>query len=212
MTQVTPRTIHAFWGGPPMPAYLAAHLQAWRDLHPGWGVTLWTPDTIPPLRHQKFYDQVERYSPKSNPWQYKANLIRYELLHDQGGWWVDMDMEPRVPLDALCGNRLVAAWERQDVWINNALIGAPAGHPALAEILDGIPASIRSQPRRRSTWQTGPRYVTPILRDREDVLVLDQAAVYPYSWDEPHRADEPFPDAIAVHHWHNRFGAAREAR
>lgn len=203
---MTPETIHLFWGGPPMPAYLADHLQAQRDLHPGWDVLLWTPETLPPLRHQRFYDNPEKYSPKSNVWQYRANLVRYELLHDRGGFWVDLDMEPRVPLDHLRSGLLVAAWERQDVWINNALIGAPPGHPALAEILDGIPASIRSQPKKRSTWQTGVRYITPILRDRDDVHLLDQAQVYPYGWDEPHRADDPHDGALMVHRWHHRHG------
>ena len=198
-----PRQLHAFWGGPPMPDHLARNLDAWRDMHPGWDLTLWTPDAVPELRHQRYYDHPERYSPKSNVWQYRTNILRYELLHDLGGWWIDCDLEPRRPIDELRRHRLVAAWELQCRHINNALIGAEPGHPALKTIIDGIPASIKRQPRRRSTWQTGGHYITPILRDRVDVTILDQRLVYPYAWNELHRAGEPFPDAYAVHHWHN---------
>jgi inositol phosphorylceramide mannosyltransferase catalytic subunit len=188
-----------------MPPHLTGYLARWRELHPGWEFTLWSDDTLPVLRHQRFVDDPARWSPKSNPGQYKANLVRYELLYDLGGVWVDCDLEPLRPIDRLIdGATCFAAWETQDVWVNNAFIGCTTGHPAMGEIVDGIPESIVSKSRKRSTWQTGPRYVTPILAERLDVTVFDQRLIYPYRWDQLDRADGEFPGAYAVHHWSNR--------
>src|SRR5690606_28737488 len=83
--RVIPRVFHAFWGGPPMPAHLAAYLRRWQELHPYWEFRLWTPDNLPRLRNQDLFDAPEIYSPKSNPWQWRSDLARYELLYDMGG-------------------------------------------------------------------------------------------------------------------------------
>jgi mannosyltransferase OCH1-like enzyme len=203
----TPAHLHVFWDGPPLPDEYKRHLWLWTEMHPSWGFTLWDDqayqrefsdtDTI------DFYRQPGHWSPRSNVWQWRTNIARYEILHRLGGVWVDVDMEPRKPITHLLGGSLVAAWERQDVWINNALMVAPPGHDALAAILAGLPSSVRAGRHRRSNWVTGARYITPILRRRQDVTVLDQALVYPYNFRELHRAGEPFPDALMVHHWAN---------
>ncbi|MCX7273009.1 MAG: hypothetical protein NTV19_07425, partial [Burkholderiales bacterium] len=34
-----------------------------------------------------------------------------------------------------------------------------------------------------------------------DVRLVAGRLFYPYGWDEPHRAGESFPNALAVHRW-----------
>jgi mannosyltransferase OCH1-like enzyme len=187
-----------------MPDYLARCLTTWRIFHPDWEFTLWTPEKLPELRHQVYFDDPRRWSPQSHPGQYRANLARYELLYDLGGVWVDCDLQCLRPIHTLlAGVTCFAAWEKQNRWINNAFIGCTPGHPAMAAVLDGIPASIESQPGKRSNWQTGARYITPILETRRDVRIFDQPLIYPYSYRELERGGEEFPNAYAVHHWAN---------
>src|SRR5699024_12571509 len=39
---VIPRILHAWWGGPELPAEGRAHLAAWQEMHPEWELKLWT--------------------------------------------------------------------------------------------------------------------------------------------------------------------------
>ena len=32
-------------------------------------------------------------------------------------------------------------------------------------------------------------------------MIFGAERFYPYTWEEPERAGEPFPDSYAVHHW-----------
>jgi hypothetical protein len=201
--------IHWYWTGGPMPDWQWAIVRMWENMHPEFEVRGWTDDTIPTLRNQDLFDNPKRYSPRSNVGQYRANLLRYELLLDYGGVWVDTDLEPRRHIGPIVEQGAFAAWEEQDRYINNAFLGFPAGHPAMQKIVDGLRYSVTSQRDLRSNRQSGAVYITPILRDRKDVTILPQWQVYPYTYREMHRADEDFPDAWVVHRWANSIGKVR---
>jgi len=195
--------IHWYWTGGPMPAWQWDIVLAWQLLHPDVEVRGWTDETIPTLRNQDLFDDPRRFSPSSHFGQYRANLLRYELLLDYGGVWIDTDLEPRRHVGPLFEQGAFAAWETQGKWINNAFLGCEAGHPAMQTIVDGLRESVLSKRHLRSNHQSGARYITPLLRNRDDVTVLDQHLVYPYRYDELHRAGEDFPDAWVVHRWAN---------
>lgn len=192
-----------------MPTEWERCLGRWRELHPGWELTLWTPDTLPPLVNARFWDH-RRWSRSSRPGMWQANLVRYELLWRFGGVWVDCDLEPLRPIDGLLdGVGCFAAWETQYRWVNNAFMGAAAGHPAMQVLVDGIPGSIAANRGKRSNHCTGARFITPLLTARDDVTIFDQQMVYPYRWDQTDQvsieeAAERFPDAWTVHHWGDR--------
>ena len=187
-----------------MPAAHVRWLARWQELHPGWDFRLWTADTLPGLGPlQTFFDDPEVWSPRSNRWQHRANLARYALLWREGGVWIDTDLEPLAPIDALVEQvEAFAVWERQDQWIGNAFMGAEPGHDAIARLLADLPASITSQPDRRSNRQSGAQFLTPRWRNRVDVTVFDQDVCYPYGWNNLPAARDVV-GAWVVHHWAN---------
>lgn len=188
-----------------MPAPLAAHLDAWRRLHPSWEVRVWTPETTPALRHQELYDHPADYSPKSNPWQWRSDLARYQILHDIGGVYVDCDLEPLRPIDDLVqGCEAVIA--REDArHVNNAFMGAAPGARFLADILRGLRASVLAQPRARVNRQIGAHYLTRVVRRHPEVRVLAPPLIYPEHWSQLERLSQPAPaSAYTRHHWANK--------
>lgn len=84
-----------------------------------------------------------------------ANMFRYKLLHQLGGWWVDMDMFCLA--DALPDAGIVLARE-DEAGINNAIMRFPAGHAAL---LRGFEECARRG--EDADWgDTGPRLLTEL--------------------------------------------------
>lgn len=199
-----PRVLHQIWVGGPVPPWLAEMRQTWLELHPspGWEHILWTDDDLPPITHGALYDDPP--CPPATHGQMRADLLRYDILFRYGGVYVDLDFEAQRPIDELlAGIDCFAAWETDDVWIGNAILGSTPGHPFLAELIAGVPASVEAHRGQRPVLSTGPQYLTPIAK-RHDVRLFPASMFYPYRWDQLERGDELFPDAYAIHHWNNR--------
>jgi mannosyltransferase OCH1-like enzyme len=207
-TQI-PKVFHQIWVGPdPLPAEFEAYAQTWRDHHPGWEYRLWGEDSLPAMRNRDLYDAAEDLVPEHSVWQFRADVLRYEILWSYGGVYVDVDFECLAPLDArIEGLEAFAAWEVQDRWVNNAILGAEPAHPFVDRLITGLPASVAHHRGLRPNVSTGPQYLTGLWRrHRSELTVLPQALFYPYLYTDVGSAREhgPWPGAVAVHHWANR--------
>lgn len=210
-----PHVFHFIWVGGPMPDHLAAYVETWRDVHPDWALILWDEERLDATLDQTLdlFRTAEQVTPHVG--QFRSDVARYELLWRFGGVYVDCDFEALRPIDELLvdGPELFAAWETDDVWVNNAILAARPGAGVLVDVLDGLAANIAAHPTGRPNVQTGPQYLTPIVRRHADrVRLWPSAWFYPYLWNELGRQGEEFPDAWAVHHWDNARKRAARAR
>jgi hypothetical protein len=108
-------------------------------------------------------------------------------------------MECRRPLDGLLkGVDVFAALELPGRAACGAL-GAVPGHPVferaarLSRLTLGLGA--------HSADATGPYFISLILEQEPGVTIFGADKFYPYHWEEPERAGDPFPGAYGVHHW-----------
>jgi len=121
-------------------------------------------EPIPPLKNQALYDAAEAHAPK-NIGQFKADVLRYELLLYRGGVYVDADFECRKALDSLLvGVDCFAAWETDRHWVNNAIMGAVPGEPFFQMLVEGLPANVATMRGRSPNVMTGPQFVTQTYR------------------------------------------------
>jgi mannosyltransferase OCH1-like enzyme len=198
-----PKVFHRYWTGGPLPTEMVEYGATWADQHPDWRSQLWTDDDLPELQNQKLFNHAADWAPR-NQGQFKADVVRYELLHRYGGVWVDTDFECLKPINELLyGVGAFVAWETQDVWANNAIMGAVEGHPFLRALIERLPARVERANSSRPAVMSGPQFLTEVLKDFPGVHVFPQGHFYPYLWNELHRKGEAFPEAYAVHHWNN---------
>lgn len=205
-----PKVTHSLWTGDPMPDHLATYVATWVDVHPTWEHIMWSDDDFGWLRNQDLYDFAEAITKHSG--QFRADVARYEILGRFGGVWVDCDFEALEPIDALLEDvECFAAWETDDVWIGNAILGCVPGHPLMDDLVAGLPANVKAHRGRRPNVLSGPQYLTPKMRDRDDVTLFSSSMFYPYDYDNLDRAADDFPDAVAVHRWENTRSGKRHA-
>lgn len=188
-----------------MPAAFLEFAAGWRDLHPDWEYRLWSEGDLPLLHNQDLYDRAEELCPGFEG-QLRSDVVRYELLLEYGGVWVDTDFECLRPIDGLLEDvGCFAAWEVQDRVVNNAILGCAPGHAFMARLVANLSASALSGRSIRPSKISGPHYLTAQYRGHEaELTVFPQAWFYPYACDELDRGGESFSDAWAVHHWHNQ--------
>lgn len=207
--------IHRAWLGGDEPEWMQALAAGWQQL-PGWWVRGWGESDLPPLRNQHLFDLAPEIAP-DHVGQLRSDILRYELILEHGGVWVDTDFELVRPFDDLLeGVECFAAWEVQDRWVNNAIFGAVPGHPFVEKLVELLPASIESQPGARPARMSGPQFVTKVwARHGEGVTVFDEEQFYPYSWREAgkHEPGEEWPEHVrAVHHWANKRREGKAVR
>lgn len=198
------KCFHQFWVGPPMPEAFREFANGWQRLHPDWKYQLWDESTLPPLRNQDLYDHAAELCPGLEG-QLRSDIVRYELLYQFGGVWIDTDFECLKPIDDLLDGVRCFVARVTPKWLNNAIMGADPGHPFIGRLIDGLPASIAAHPGKAPRVVSGPQYLTKQWReDGEGVTVFAKEMFFPYLWSELSRGKERFPDAWAIHHWHNR--------
>jgi mannosyltransferase OCH1-like enzyme len=187
-----PRIIHRIWLGGERPRDESKHYEeTWRKHHPGWEIRLWTEDDLPEFG---LTDALKRGRHHAE----RADVLRYELLNQFGGVYVDIDFECLRSLEPLLAEVEVFAALQMPERVSNAMLGAVPGHPLFERA--SREAALRIGVGTIPT-ATGPRFFTELLKDFPEVTLYGPEKFFPYLWTEEHRAHEHFPEAYAVHHW-----------
>lgn len=191
-----PRIIHRIWlGGEEMPAEYVAFGETWRRHHPDWEFRTWTDSDLPTLTHPDAFERCRNFGEASD-------VLRYEVLHQFGGVYVDTDVECLQPIDQLIERvSAFAGYARPNV-VGSAIVGAVPGHPAITKTLEVVCEGAGSGPQVQAT---GPVALTGVLEEADDVELFDRATFYPLDyWQIPFsdmgRAD--LGESYAIHHWH----------
>lgn len=192
---------HRIWIGPPMPALYTNWLAEWKRLHPAWEHRVWGEPNLPSLINQVLYDRAEEITTRP-VWQYRSDVIRYELLYEHGGVYLDMDFEPVQALDPLMnGEPWVCRHAKR--YVGNAAMAFPPKHPAMAEAIERLPDSAAKLPADApNTTRSGPVFFTPIAQ-RHGIHILPENYFFPYDSTQLGRAGHVH-GVYATHHFNNR--------
>jgi mannosyltransferase OCH1-like enzyme len=192
--QPIPRIIHRLWLGPDaIPEAFERYGETWRRHHPAWEVRLWRDDDLPALANQTVLDHTRSFKAR-------YDMVRYELLRQQGGVIVDLDMECLRPLDPLLGGvrAFVGRETGKERRVGTQIIGAVAGHPlleaAVARLADG-------GGDRTANQVAGPVFLTRVVDDfRDEITIFPRETFLSARTIEPPRRPGDFPEIYAVHH------------
>ena len=183
-TPIPPR-IHQIWIGPRRPPWrwIDTFREAFLQAHPTWEYKLWREPEIAELV------LVNRDHYKHEPTLYgNADILRYELLEQFGGIYVDADMRwLHKPLDELrhfaSERGIFAAWENQ--WdLANSVLGCAPRHPLMRLVVQALRFTY-ARLRRAHGWEpwlaTGPRFFSEIVRELP-IERFPTTFFYPTSW------------------------------
>lgn len=211
------KRLHFIWVGGELPERFADNIAEWRRLHPDWECSVWTDAELDyhVLENRALYDQAEQLVPRDAVGQFRADIARYEILHQCGGFYADVDTRPLRNIEpALSGHAVFAAAEDR-TWVGNTYLGASQRHPLFAELIRRLPGNVQRQRGRRPNHLSGPRFLTPVWRHHRG-FVAGSALWYPYSYRHVRTGSVPEvtdPDVFAVHEWdHTRRVMAERGR
>ena len=165
------KIFHRVWlGGKPMPEHFVRWGKGWLNAHPGWTMKTWTEAEI------RKFENLDLL-PKCSSFAQQADIVRYEALFREGGVYVDTDMECLRNIEPLIQDvDLFGCWQRPGI-LSNAIFGAAAGHPALAELVRRSRSDFRPDP-----WNAmGPPLFTKVVSVCDGALIVPRKTFIPYT-------------------------------
>lgn len=143
-------------------------------------------------------------------WSRLANYIRLQALNQEGGIYFDTDVEVVRSFTPLRHHKCFIGFqqEAEDVdWINNAILGAEAGHPFLRRCMELTLKKFEDE----GEFYRSPTISTIVLKEMglrayglqeiDEVIVYPTEYFYPYPWSAKFSPECITENTYAVHHW-----------
>jgi hypothetical protein len=161
MTSEIPKIIHQLWiGDKPAPTKM---MNTWRDMNPDYEYIRWGEKVIKD-REIKFVcknriNEMEEINGK-------ADIMRWELLYEYGGIFIDADSYCVKPIDEqLSSCKAFAGWEHEELrkgLIATGTMGFPPKHPLCLQAIEWIKINcVNFKKCGMAAWQSvGPGLLT----------------------------------------------------
>ena len=219
-----PRKLHFTWKTSELrdlPDLFRTIQLKWKYLNPGWEIKIWTDEECDELVRTKYPEYYEFYSGLEVTAE-RSDVFRYLLLHQHGGFYADMDMEPLQPMDGLVAKigspqcvaglepevHAVLAYNKYHV-IGNAFLGSVPGHPLweafLPECMRRHEADTSANDLKDATSITGPIALDDFVQGSPKLTrncALLKPEVTAPAYDLKQRAFERCERVLRKHHPH----------
>ncbi len=193
-----PKKIHYCWFGPaPLPKLVKRCMQTWREVMPDYEICLWNEENSPmdhPFVKQAYV--AKKYA-------FVADYVRFWVLYNYGGIYLDTDMYVVKRFDDLLDNMFFAGYEdsQMDV-ISCGIIGTMQKSDVLKDVLayyDCVDFNLDDL-----APFIVPRIMTPIVAGRNCVKIYPYDYFYPFPFAERKKRnflDYKTKNTYAIHLW-----------
>lgn len=162
MTNI-PKIIHFIWlGDTPKDGVVLKCIDSWRENLPDYEIVEWTEKELD-------IDELGTYVKEAydaEKWAFAADYIRAYVLYNNGGIYLDSDVEIKRPLDDLLDHEMFCGFENEKN-VSTSIMAGVKGHQVFKDILDYYAG--------RSFMRDDGSFDIP-----EDVNVLTKIAVEKY--------------------------------
>ncbi len=231
-----PKIIHHVWLGSSLPEYAQHFRQTWITQHPDWTFVLWTdhPESEYGTVVLQSFQELQEYLKRPDREQFvqvhmgnlnfenmhayrnvaknygeKSDIIRYEILYNIGGLYVDTDFECLMSFDEFhyCCDFYTGVSHTKEFVLYNGLIASVARHAIMRQSIDHLK-------NRRHTCDSltysGPHYFTECFfraQIDDSDLVVPFPVTFFYPWPHHFRKNVQKaktwvrPESFAIHHW-----------
>lgn len=198
-----PKIIHYCWfGGAEEDPLIVACKESWARELPDYEIKRWDESNV----DLKLPFLASWYRQKK--WAFIADYVRLKALYDQGGIYLDTDIEVVRSFDPLLSHSAFVGEESPNR-ICNAVIGAVAGHSFLSDCIQYM----EQQWSSGKSFKIGPEVIHSVMSQNSyDIEVLPCQSFYPYN---PYDKSRPVSillyqnvtaETYAIHHWNKSWG------
>ncbi len=177
-----PKKFHLIWLGSTPPERYYIIERKLRELHPDFQIKLWTDHDVAQLSlvNSAAYQAATNYGEKSD-------ILRYEILYNEGGIYLDGDFEIFKTFDDLCYAADFFAGLAYDprMILYNGLIGTAPHHPILSLCMSELGLHGDKNDPESIMERTGPYHFTRCFLKGSahyDGIIIAFPVTYFYPW------------------------------
>ena len=207
-----PKKIHYVWIGGAKGNLENICINIWKEKLPGYEIIEWNEknfDIEKEIKGKKFLEECY----KQKLWAFIADYIRLKVLYEQGGLYMDTDIQVLKDLTPLMDeNKLFFGYESEE-YVNGAIIGAEPHHPFIKDMLDFYDEDVM-----KCDLYTIPKIMTYMLNEKyekfdrnnfsSDIKVYNEEYFYPFGFKDEY-TDECITDNTYVIHWWGKSWAKK---
>lgn len=162
-TNHIPRIIHQIWIGD-QSLRPSKFMQTWQDMNPTFEYISWNEHEI--KRRKLMYGACKKRISEMKEMNGKADIIRWLILYEYGGFFFDADSICMSPIDEqLTSVKCFAGWENEELrpgLIATGSMGFPPKHPLVKHCIDWIIENcVNIDKCKQAAWVTcGPMRLT----------------------------------------------------
>ena len=165
-----PKIIHQIWLGPFNPP--TKWLDSWKNTHvpAGWEYWLWRDSDVTPLYNQIAFELAPEYCRK-------ADILRYEILYNHGGVYIDADTFCLKQIDPLLNieEETFAVMENnKNSLVANGVIGCVKESEFMKEVVENTQHDLSLM-----AWEaTGPKYFTDMINKSSTKVKILSVSIF----------------------------------
>ena len=165
-----PKIIHYIWLGGEIPQKVQQVIENNQKFFIDYEVKIWTEDNMLPLN-----DFAQR-AYKEKKWAFVSDYLRFVILKEHGGIYLDTDMEVLKSLDDLLEHSFFSGWDRTGRYVYAGIIGANPNNKYVNDIVESYDnITVDSYP-------TSPQIMTNCYdkyKDEDSLVILESKYFYP---------------------------------
>lgn len=127
----TPKIIHYIWlGGKPLPKIAKKCIKSWKKFCPDYEIKRWD-ETNLDLTDNYVQDAIA-----AKKFAFASDAIRFKILKEYGGIYLDIDVELIKPIDEFLNEKLFMCFENDNYVAPGLICGCEPNHEVINEICD----------------------------------------------------------------------------
>lgn len=127
-----PKKIHYCWfSGKEMPKEYLNYIESWKKYCPDYEIIRWDESNYDITKNQYMYDAY-----KERRWGFVPDYARLDIIYNEGGFYLDTDVELLKSLDYLCQEKAFMGFEENNAVNPGCGFGAEKGNPVIRKLRD----------------------------------------------------------------------------
>lgn len=201
------KKIHYIWFGKEKPEKVLKCIESWKKFLPEYEIIEWNEknfDVEKELKENKFFKECY----KRELWAFVSDYVRVKVLYENGGVYLDTDMEIIKNLDPLLDAELFLGYENDSV-LSFGIIGTIPKNIVFKKFLEFYQNEIWNSPLYIVTG-----ILTKILKEEYGNKLFETSGIkiYPKEYFYPYNHDEEFTEkcltenTYGIHWWGKSWG------
>ena len=197
-----PKIIHYCWfGGKELPIEVKKCIASWRKMCPDYEIIRWDESNFDVGQHP-----FVREAYKAKVWAFVSDYARLKVVYDNGGIYLDTDVELRKNLDSLREKRCYIGIQQNECLCTTGLgFGATKSNPVVQKMLKSYDDLTFSDSHVLEL--SCPRLNDAVIRSYgaisdTEITELPEVTVYPPQYFDPYGGENLLCDeTYSIHHY-----------